>query len=415
LGSTIHLTIGNLELDWGQNYGFLDHSSLFAVTDLKSVPYDYVAGDGSSKVEMKQGFSGPLRSVVDRLSLLGYSLENAEPAFNQMVEEEILEQAIANNRCVGFRELAALFSALDVTSTELVPGEADEDYDPSELSADEIFNRTRLGLSNSSDVATAVKQLTQSIHPYWVLTLLSGNTANLHTPVEWRFADVAEHFTGREMFVRGLDAEVKFLFVTEGSSDSNVIRKAFELLRPNVADFFTFVDMEDGYPFTGTGNLYRFCQGLVSIAIQNKVLVVYDNDAEGTTRYSDTSRLRLPRHMRVMKLPDHSSFRSFRTEGPNGLSIDDINGRASAIECFLDLAWHQNDEPRVRWTSFNRTLNAYQGELVGKERYVRFFLDLKHREAGYNFDKLCMVVDAIGRECAQIAAQDAERFFVDHP
>ena len=49
--------------------------------------------------------------------------------------------------------------------------------------------------------------------------------------------------------------------------------------------------MEEGYPFTGTGNLYRFCQGLVSIEIENNIVVVYDNDAEGLENYEKTSKL----------------------------------------------------------------------------------------------------------------------------
>ena len=43
-------------------------------------------------------------------------------------------------------------------------------------------------------------------------------------------------------------------------------------------DFFDFVDMTENYPFTGAGNLYRFCQGLARIRIQNRILVVLDND-----------------------------------------------------------------------------------------------------------------------------------------
>ena len=39
--------------------------------------------------------------------------------------------------------------------------------------------------------------------------------------------------------------------------------------------------MEEGYPFSGTGNVFRFVQGLISIAVQNQMLVLFDNDAEG--------------------------------------------------------------------------------------------------------------------------------------
>ena len=63
------------------------------------------------------------------------------------------------------------------------------------------------------------------------------------------------------------------------------------MLRPHIADFFKFVDMEEGYPFSGTGNFFRFTQGLASIGILNNVVVIYDNDAEGTAKLGATQRL----------------------------------------------------------------------------------------------------------------------------
>jgi len=84
-------------------------------------------------------------------------------------------------------------------------------------------------------------------------------------------------------FLGSLNQHQKLLIVTEGSSDSKIIQKALSILKPEYADFFRFIDMEEGYPFSGTRNLYRFCQGLVSIGILNRVVVLYDNDAEGVS------------------------------------------------------------------------------------------------------------------------------------
>ncbi|GHU84129.1 hypothetical protein FACS189415_7720 [Bacteroidia bacterium] len=67
-----------------------------------------------------------------------------------------------------------------------------------------------------------------------------------------------------------------------------------QLYLTDILDFFTFVDMEENYPFTGTGNLFRFCQGLSSIKIQNKVLVVFDNDLEGVSNYDRVQKLKTP-------------------------------------------------------------------------------------------------------------------------
>ena len=47
--------------------------------------------------------------------------------------------------------------------------------------------------------------------------------------------------------------------------------------------------MEEGYPFSGSGNLASFCRGLMKVGIQNKIIIVFDNDAEGVTKEVRTS------------------------------------------------------------------------------------------------------------------------------
>jgi hypothetical protein len=181
------------------------------------------------------------------------------------------------------------------------------------------------------------------------------------------------------------------LLVTEGSSDAAILRKAFALLRPHIADFFDFVDMEEGYPFSGTGNVYRFIQGLISIRVLNSVIVIYDNDAEGCANYDRTLELNVPSNMAVLKLPDRAEFAHFPTKGPEGDGEADINGRAAAIECFLDLP----PEASIRWSNYNAKVGVYQGELIEKERYAREFLRQRSRVEEYDYSKLEALLDHI--------------------
>ncbi len=83
-----------------------------------------------------------------------------------------------------------------------------------------------------------------------------------------------------DQLIRPFDPENRFLIVTEGSSDARIISHALVLLKPHLADFFDFVDINEGYP-QGTGSLFNFTKRLISIAVQNKVIILYDNDAEG--------------------------------------------------------------------------------------------------------------------------------------
>jgi hypothetical protein len=49
MGSMIQLSICRLEIDWGKNSGFHDHSPLFQLTDLTQVPYYYVDEENPHK------------------------------------------------------------------------------------------------------------------------------------------------------------------------------------------------------------------------------------------------------------------------------------------------------------------------------------------------------------------------------
>jgi hypothetical protein len=153
--------------------------------------------------------------------------------------------------------------------------------------------------------------------------------------------------------------------------------------------------MNEGYPFTGTGNLFNFTRGLISIAVQNNVIILYENDAEGVASYNRTSRLNLPWNMRVLKLLDLPEFASYSTVGPSGEHRADINGRGAAIACYLDAG----PSPVVRWNNFNKELGVYQGELIGKGDVMRRFYKLDEPRPDYELSRISAVLDMVIAEC----------------
>lgn len=121
------------------------------------------------------------------------------------------------------------------------------------------------------------------------------------------------------------------------------------------------------------------------------MIVLYDNDAECVANFKRTCELNIPDNMKILKLPDHPSFKSFPTSGPNGSHPADINGQAAAIECYFDLPAGAG----VRWSNYNSKAGAYQGELIGKTSYMRKFLDQRTRQPGYDYTKLVSVIETI--------------------
>jgi hypothetical protein len=86
----IQLSVGNLEIDWGKNRGFTDHSAFFQTTDVALVPYyyggsDYVDANGEKSwkisVEHKEGLSKPLCEVKDRIELMGHTIAHCRREF----------------------------------------------------------------------------------------------------------------------------------------------------------------------------------------------------------------------------------------------------------------------------------------------------------------------------------------------
>jgi hypothetical protein len=144
----------------------------------------------------------------------------------------------------------------------------------------------------------------------------------------------------------------------------------------------------------------------VKIDVQNRILFLLDNDAEGISTCRRIRKLGLPANMRAIALPELQCFERFPTHGPNGTSTTSINERAASIECYLDLKAPGLPPAEVRWTSYNRDIDSYQGELVQKESFTKVFLE-QSRESisrtGYDVTKLAQLIDTIVQECTSMS------------
>ena len=339
---------------------------------------------------MKAGLSKPLEHVIERIDLLGYTTNYARHEFDYLSQTTPFD---ANK--FQFEHLAKALAAVDINS---VSADYSNCEDFGKLFPHCLFDRLGLQtlVNDPEYVRYHAAEGMENLSAYSVLRLLAPNPLARALPVTWHFADVeSAGWARRDDFMRPVDPENRFLIVTEGSSDAKAISHALHLLRPHVADFFQFVDMNEGYPFAGTGNLYNFTKGLISISVQNNVIILYDNDAEGVSSFNRTVELNVPGNMRILKLPDLAAFRQFTTLGPSGIHRADINGRAAAIECYLDVG----PTAAVRWNNYHKGLGIYHGELVGKDDIMRRFLAQSTRTADYDFSRIGAVVDMILSQC----------------
>lgn len=384
MGTYSDFRIGNFHLESSGNFATTRHHSIY-------LPSDSVILEREFEPKQVEVFQATLRSILPRLELLGLTLSAIEQRFaNPYVTYD-------DPHDVPFKEVLELVRNIDLASLEkdngrdghagLLPAEYQKRLE------DSLTDRN--GRSPGWDLSTLLDRLM----PYDILRLLAERPENLDLVVQWDFMDVVESgYFERDDFTVGADGE-GFLLVTEGTSDTKVIQHAFAILRPEIADFFRFVDMEDNYPFGGHGNLMNFMRGLRSIGKADGVLAIFDNDTVGVASLAQLEKLS---GINAIKLPDLEEFRSFPTIGPSGEHRADINGKAAALECYLKLP----QRCRIRWTNYEQRAGSYQGSIdqtsgeknAQQEEFLR-----TTRADDYPFEKMEKVLDMIVEACTRLS------------
>lgn len=425
MGTIISLDVAGVELDSSKNHMGMDHGSLFQKSDRKAlrsdqIDYEYFEREGEDPTAMEMAFIRPLRDVVPRLELLGFNLAHVRREYYAVAKtwlEQLSAMADADDQDLPilmsfeeFRDFALGYPLESLDSTYV-----DGSDDASRRKVTERFRGVsfdRIPCYSPHEVPAYSERsffggAVSIMNPYSVLRLLAEKGKNQEAEVVWQYGPLVEGgYADAQDFIPEARRAETFLIATEGSSDVHVLQHALTLLRPEVQDFFRFVDVSEGHPFSGTGNLAKFAEGLAKIDVQNQVLFLFDNDAEGLEAYRRVSKLALPTNMRGGMLPELDAFRDFPAEGPEGLNLTDINRRAAAIECYLDLRLRDYGPPKVLWTNFKKSVGSYHGALEFKESYVEHFLKQNNESistGAYDVSKLEAVLNYLIAECTGIA------------
>jgi hypothetical protein len=424
MGTSIELTVAGVSLDYSKNSMGFDWGHLFQEGDLSrrrmdGIDYDYYEQHPEEADELaisEETFVRPLSRVLPRLSILGHSIEGARAEYEAVLADAACMDDYGDPRTgtpLTFEEFCALANR----------------YPLAELSDEyvEYDNENRDALSKGRFIAHAEEFFrlpwTERSDLYWseksyladqvcilsatsMLFVFGLNPANASAEVAWEFGPIVHAgWVSRDSFQPCAGRKEAILVATEGASDARILRRALDLLRPDVADFFRFIDGDERHHFWGTGNLVKFAEGLLRIDIQNRVLFLFDNDAEGVEAFLKLQKFSLPANLRSMLLPDLDELRDFPALGPEGLNNSDINGRAAAIECYLDLNLNQYPPTRVVWSNYKKELDLWHGALEHKDSYVRHFMDQDavSLEVGtYDASKLTKLLDALIAEASRL-------------
>ncbi|MER0485080.1 HEPN/Toprim-associated domain-containing protein [Streptomyces sp. Edi2] len=159
------------------------------------------------------------------------------------------------------------------------------------------------------------------------------------------------------------------IVITEGKFDAQVIPRALRLVRPEIAGYFKFWDLESTKAAGGTDQVVKNLRSFAAAGVMNRVIGILDNDTAGRQAERQLASASLPDHYGVCRLPDLDYAQSYPTLGPSGASTDDVTGRACSVEFYFgqDCLVGPDGKPvPVRWKTHIDPMNDYQGELVNK-------------------------------------------------
>lgn len=425
MGTEIYLRVGGVSLSWSKNHMGLDFGHLFQEGDrtrrkMDGIDYDYYEENPEELSDLEiteMVFARKLERIVPRLELLNHSLEDARAEYQAAMADSLEMASYGDTPGVPsllsfdeFCELACRYPLSLLDDAYIAHDTPDSDKVAQGRFAAHADEFARLPGCGDNDLYYSEKSYLAArlciLSAESMMLVFALNPANADVEVVWEFGPLVSNGWANEGdFQPGARRFQKVLIATEGASDVRIIKRALEVLKPDVADFFNFIDVDERHHFWGTGNLVKFAEGLLRIDIQNKVLVVLDNDAEGVDAFRKLKALRLPGNMRAMLLPSLEDFSHFPARGPEGVSFVDINGRAAAIECYLDLNSPNLNSAQILWSNYKKEVDAWQGALEHKDTYQQHFYgqsDDAIRNGPYNSSKIRQLLDTLIEEASLV-------------
>lgn len=168
----------------------------------------------------------------------------------------------------------------------------------------------------------------------------------------------------------------KIIILTEGTSDSQYLSRSLNVLYPEVARYFSFLDFDTLKPDGGSSALEKTVKSFAAAGVNNKLIALFDNDAAGMASVKRLGKKPLPANVRVLLLPELELGLKYPTLGPQGETEENINGRACSIEMYFgtDVLRTENGYTPISWRNLEPQINEYQGEIMYKDEVQKRFL-----------------------------------------
>lgn len=159
------------------------------------------------------------------------------------------------------------------------------------------------------------------------------------------------------------------IILTEGSTDIEILKEALALLYPHLVGYYTFLNFMSSRAQGGAGSLVTTIKAFAAAGISNRIIAIFDNDSAAFDARRSLDAIQLPQNIAVCNYPDMSTLEAYPTLGPNGHAPLNVNGLAGSIELYVgrDILGNGEDFP-VQWKGYIESVKKYQGEVMHKAR-----------------------------------------------
>ena len=167
----------------------------------------------------------------------------------------------------------------------------------------------------------------------------------------------------------------RIILLTEGPTDREVLQASIDILYPHLSGYYSFMDLAVRAP-GGAGSLVHVVKSFAGAGIENRTIALFDNDAAGHSAASLLRHVQLPPNLLVINYPNIAFANSYPTRGPNGESVQNVNGSACSIELYFgrDVLTVDGQLVPVHWKAYDERTKRYQGEIQQKNLLKNRFL-----------------------------------------
>jgi hypothetical protein len=354
----------------------------------------YGRDDIEDETEHAVEYSNTAKNIRDRLEIMGFTLKKAMSEFESSKEESI-------------EELSGYLNDKDFTSNPEVEAKLKSEKDLLEKSSfNDFLVASKEIIDKSYRYAVKVEDLPKETNSIIFYLLEYGHgldkfpyhydqrvllrslleftpddkkvtyditelidEENYEEEIENIYEDTIQNIT--------YDYELgeKFLILTEGSTDIQILQGAMNVLYPHLTGFYSFMDFGISNASGSASSLVASVKSFVGAGIKNRVIALFDNDTAAESALRGFQKTIIPKTIKILQYPNIKIAENYPTIGPSGISQMNINGLACSIELYLgkDILIKEGQLIPIQWKGYDQTLGKYQGEIIDKSGVQKQF------------------------------------------